>query len=96
MTTLERRCRLLLRAYPAGYRQNRGEEIIGTLLETTPAGRSWPLARDVRGLVIGGLLARAARNRQQTTAANLRTAVVTSACCGASSTRGLSSRRPYS
>ncbi len=76
MTTLERRCRLLLLVYPAGYRRDRGEEIIGTLLEATPEGRAWPLARDVRGLVTGGLRARAALNRQQTTAANLRTAAL--------------------
>jgi hypothetical protein len=79
MTTLERRCRLLLLAYPAGYRQDRGEEIVGTLLEATPEGRAWPLARDVRGLVIGGLRARAAPNRQLTTAANLRVAVAVGA-----------------
>jgi hypothetical protein len=79
MTALERRCRLLLLVYPAGYRQDRGEEIVGTLLEATPAGRSWPLARDVRGLVMGGLRARAALNQRQTTAANLRTAVAVGA-----------------
>jgi hypothetical protein len=76
VTTLERRCRLLLLAYPAGYRQDRGEEIIGTLLEATPEGRSWPTVRDVRGLVMGGLRARAALNRHQTTAENLRIAAV--------------------
>lgn len=76
MTTLERRCRLLLRAYPAAYRQERGEEIIGTLLEATPSGRSRPLARDVRALAVGGLRARAALNRRLTTAANLRIAVL--------------------
>jgi hypothetical protein len=76
MTTLERRCRRLLRAYPTSYRRERGEEIIGTLLEATPEGRSWPLARDVRGLLMGGLRARAALNRRLTTAANLRIAVL--------------------
>jgi hypothetical protein len=79
MTTLERRCRLLLRAYPAAYRQERGEEIIGTLLQATPAGRSWPLARDVRALIVGGLRARAALNRRLTTAANLRIAALVGA-----------------
>ncbi len=79
MTALERRCRLLLRVYPADYRQGRGEEIIGTLLEATPAGRSWPLPRDVRGLFIGGLRARAALNRRLTTTQNLRTAVTVGA-----------------
>ena len=46
MTRLERRSGLLLRAYPAQYRKDRGEEIIGTLLVATPDGRSWPLARN--------------------------------------------------
>jgi hypothetical protein len=75
MTMLERRCRLLLRAYPAAYRAERGEEIIGTLLELTPDGRAWPLLRDIRGLAIGSLRARAQLNRCNTTAANLRVAV---------------------
>lgn len=79
MTTLERRCRLLLLAYPAEYRHERGEEILGTLLEATPGGRSWPRVRDVRSLVTGGLRARAALNQQQTTAANLRTAALVGA-----------------
>ena len=73
---LERHCAVLLRAYPAAYRAGRGEEIVGTLLETTPEARAWPLPRDVLGLVIGGLQARAALNRRNTTAANLRVAVL--------------------
>jgi hypothetical protein len=44
MSKLERRCRLLLTAYPAEYRRERGEEILGTLLETTLLGRNWPRA----------------------------------------------------
>jgi hypothetical protein len=76
MTALERRCRLLLRVYPAAYRQDRGEEIIGTLLEATPAGRSWPGARELRGIALGGLRARAALNRRLTTTANLRIAAL--------------------
>jgi hypothetical protein len=76
MTRLERHCRLLLLAYPAVYRQDRGEEIIGTLLEATPEGRSWPVARDVRGLVMGSLRARAAVNQRLTTSANLRIAAL--------------------
>jgi hypothetical protein len=73
---LERRSRLLLRAYPAAYRRGRGEEIIGTLLEATPRDRSWPLSRDARALVTGGLRARADHNRHLTTADNLRIAVM--------------------
>src|SRR5215469_17227780 len=75
ISTFESHCRLLLRAYPAAYRSERGEEIIGTLLETTPEGRGWPLPRDIRGLVAGGLRARAQLNRHNTTGANLRVAV---------------------
>jgi hypothetical protein len=76
LTALERRSRWLLRAYPAVYRRGRGEEIIGTLLEATPPGRAWPRPHDVRTLVTGGLRARAAQNRQRTTAANLRVSVM--------------------
>ena len=76
MSPLERHCQLLLRVYPAAYRAVRGEEIIGTLLEATPAGRSWPLLRDARCLISGGLRARAAQPRQFTTAANLRVAAL--------------------
>jgi hypothetical protein len=75
ISAFERHCELLLRTYPAAYRSERAAEIIGTLLETTPEGRAWPLPRDVRGLVTGGLAARAALNRRNTTAANLRVAV---------------------
>jgi hypothetical protein len=80
MSPLERRCRLLMRAYPAGYRRERGEEIIATLLEATPQGRRRPLARDARALIIGGLRARAAQHRSLTTAVNLRLAVLAGVC----------------
>ena len=58
MTPLERRFRLLLRAYPASYRRERAEEMLGTLLEASPPGRSWPSFRDTRSLIIGGLRVR--------------------------------------
>jgi hypothetical protein len=58
VTPLERRCRLLLRAYPAWYRRKRAEEMLGTLLEASPPGRRWPSFRDARALVIGGLRVR--------------------------------------
>jgi len=76
ISTFERHCWLLLRAYPAAYRSERGAEIIGTLLETTPEGRDWPVPRDIRSLAAGGLRARAQLNRRNTTAANLRVAVL--------------------
>jgi hypothetical protein len=47
MSALEWRCRWLLRAYPAWYRSERGEEMPGTLMEASPAGRRWPSPRDV-------------------------------------------------
>jgi hypothetical protein len=73
---LQRRIRLLLRAYPPGYRADRGEEMLGTLLETTPDGRDWPSARDAWSLLAGGARARRARNRQLGPATSLRQAVV--------------------
>jgi hypothetical protein len=76
VTPLERHARWLLRCYPDAYRHERSEEIIGTLLEATPAGRAWPRLRDVRAMAIGGLKARAAQNRQRTVGANLRVAVM--------------------
>ena len=75
-TRLERRARMLLRAYPADYRRDRAEELIGTLLEATPAGRSFPSARDARALIAGGVRARAAVNRRLSTTANLRLALL--------------------
>jgi hypothetical protein len=58
VSPLERRCRWLLRAYPAWYRRKRSEEMLGTLLEASPRGRNWPSFRDARALVIGGLRVR--------------------------------------
>jgi hypothetical protein len=55
---LERRCRWLLHAYPAWYRRHRGGEMLGTLLEASPPGASWPSFRDARALMIGGLRVR--------------------------------------
>jgi hypothetical protein len=75
MTPLERHSRWLLRAYPAAYRHERGEEIIGTLLEAS-GGRTWPRVRDVRAMAVGGLKAWAGQNRQRTVGSNLRAAVM--------------------
>ena len=58
MSALERRCRWLLRAYPAWYRRDRGGEMLGTLLEASPPGARWPSFRDARALIIGGLRVR--------------------------------------
>jgi hypothetical protein len=58
VTPLERRCRRLLRAYPAWYRRDRAGEMLGTLLEASGPGQSWPSLRDARALVTGGLRVR--------------------------------------
>jgi PadR family transcriptional regulator, regulatory protein PadR len=57
-TRLERRCRLLLLAYPAWYRRSRGEEMLGTLLSATAPGVSWPSFGDARTLITAGLRVR--------------------------------------
>jgi hypothetical protein len=76
MTRLGRRTRLLLRAYPAGYRCAHAEEIAGTLLEATAAGRAWPLPRESRALIMAGLRARAAANGRLGMWAGLRLAAL--------------------
>jgi hypothetical protein len=58
MNALERRCRWLLRAYPAWYRRHRAEEMVDTLLAASPPGARWPSLRDARALMIGGLRTR--------------------------------------
>jgi hypothetical protein len=73
---LERRARALLRAYPAEYRDGRAEEIIGTLLEAAPPGRSFPTAREAWSLIAGGRHARAVRNHRPGVKANLRLALL--------------------
>lgn len=76
MSGLEARYRRLLRAYPAWYRQDRGEEMLDTLMEAAGTARSWPSARDTRALVLGGLRTRAWHGQRQTAAASLRTVVL--------------------
>jgi hypothetical protein len=76
MTRLERRCRRLLLAYPVAYRQVRAEEMLDTLLESSPAGRSWPLPRDCWAMIVGGFQVRGAQNRRLSTATNLRLAAM--------------------
>ncbi len=76
MNTLERRCRFLLHAYPAAYRRERAEEMLGTLLETTPQGRTWPLPRDTQALLLGGLRVRSGQERRLSMPGNLRLAAL--------------------
>jgi len=72
VSLLVRRTRLLLRCYPKAYRAHRGEEILGTLLDTTRPGRGWPPAREVASVIGGGLRARRAANLSQGLGASLR------------------------
>lgn len=55
MSTLEARYRRLLRLYPSGYRRQRGEEMVGTYLETVGDGRRWPRVADVADVVAGSV-----------------------------------------
>ncbi|MGH3713945.1 MAG: hypothetical protein ACRDT4_10870 [Micromonosporaceae bacterium] len=57
---LARRYRTLLRAYPKSYRERRGEEILGTLLDTAGPGQSRPSLADATDLIAAGVRQRLA------------------------------------
>ncbi len=59
LARLEHRYRRLLFAYPPGYRAGHGDELIGTVLDGTEPGRSFPSPRESAGLIVGGLRTRA-------------------------------------
>ena len=91
---LARHTRLLLRCYPKAYRAHRGEEILGTLLETTRPGRGWPPAREVASVIGGGLRARRAANLNQGLRASLRhVGILTAAMIMAENARSFAIRR---
>jgi hypothetical protein len=52
----------LLEAYPERYRTQRGEEILGTLLDSARPGQRWPSAREAAALLAGGLRTRLAHH----------------------------------
>jgi hypothetical protein len=56
---LANRYRTLLGVYPRRYRAERGDEILGTLLDAARPGQRWPSRRDTVSMIIGGLRARA-------------------------------------
>ncbi|MDX3100708.1 hypothetical protein ACIBO5_19510 [Nonomuraea angiospora] len=58
MTSLERRYRRLLLAYPRQYRAAHGDELIDVLLESADSGRSVPVLREAWGLLAGGVRSR--------------------------------------
>ena len=61
---LELAYRRLLLAYPAGYREDRGEEIISTLLAAAPPGRRRPTITEAVDLVYHGIRTRARATRR--------------------------------
>ncbi|MEU7835761.1 MULTISPECIES: hypothetical protein [unclassified Nonomuraea] len=58
MTTLERRYRRLLLAYPRRYRAAHGDELLDVLLESAAPGQSTPVLREAWGLLRGGVRTR--------------------------------------
>jgi hypothetical protein len=52
---LARRYRWLVRAYPTDYRDRRGEEIVGLLLDAAGPGQRWPGPAEAADLLFGGL-----------------------------------------
>jgi len=52
---LARRYRWLVRAYPADYRDRRGEEIVGLLLDASAPGQRWPAPAAAADLLVDGL-----------------------------------------
>jgi hypothetical protein len=61
--TLERRYRLLMRSYPQAWLGERGEALIGTLMEISEPGRRWPRPREASSLVLSGIRVRAGVDR---------------------------------
>jgi hypothetical protein len=53
--TLERDHRRLIRAYPAAYRQARGDEIVATLMDGAAAGQRRPRLREVVDVLTGAV-----------------------------------------
>lgn len=58
MTVYERRCRVLLKAFPEEYRSERGDEIVGVLLDSSTPGQRWPSPRTAGDLLSAGLRVR--------------------------------------
>jgi hypothetical protein len=66
---LARRYRGLLRAYPKGYRQQRGDELLSTLMDGAEPGRRWPPAREAIGLLTSGVRSRLRSDKAGSTCA---------------------------
>jgi len=72
--SLERGYRRLLRAYPRAYRRHRGEEMLATLLEAAPPGRSRPTRDEAADLLAGAARERLGLHAVPNLAAGLRLA----------------------
>lgn len=68
MQPLERRYRRLMFAYPSAYRQEREDEIVGTLLDVGEDDRRWPTPTEAADLVLNGWRTRARSATGATTA----------------------------
>ncbi|SBT50032.1 hypothetical protein [Micromonospora auratinigra] len=77
--SLTRHYRRLLLAYPRAYRRERGEELLGLLLDTTPPGRTRPTVTGAVDLVRAGLRCRLGRPASRTVGV---WAVLTALICG--------------
>lgn len=75
MTELERRYGRLLRLYPPAYRRARGAEMLAVLMDSAAPGRRRPPWREVRGLVLGALRARAGADDRRTAGQSWRVAL---------------------
>lgn len=62
---LEGQYRRLLRAYPQDYRRERGDEIIGTLMEAAAPDQRRPTVREAAALTLRGLQARVGAHRHR-------------------------------
>ena len=60
---LERRYRLLMRSYPQTWLGERGEQLIGTLMEISEPGQHWPKPREASSLLLSGIRVRAGVDR---------------------------------
>ncbi len=54
-SALARRYRRLLATYPRDYRRRYGPEIVTTLLDAAPAGRTWPSRSEAADLLLAGV-----------------------------------------
>jgi hypothetical protein len=60
---LERRYRLLMRSYPQTWLDERGEHLIGTLMEISESSQQWPKPREASSLLLSGIRVRAGADR---------------------------------